>query len=123
MNYSLTCPNCGTKLSLFAGQIKARKGTVRCTRCGNHVKYDLDRPASGARAFWPQTEVPFKPGAQKRFLSIANAKKQNPSFTGFSAPLPKETNAPRIPPAFDRSQNQFQKFDLKTGKILPDTDK
>ncbi len=123
MNFSLTCPHCGTQLSLFERQIKARKGTVRCTRCGNRVKYDLDHPASGARAFWPQTEVPFKPGAQKRFLSIANAKKQNPAFTGISAPLPKEPAAPRIPPAFDRTQNQFQKFDPKTGTILPDTDK
>ncbi len=58
--------------------------------------------------------------AQNRFLSIAKAQKNNPDFKGFSAmPAPETAEAPRIPPAFSREQNSFQKFDLKTGQVLP----
>lgn len=120
MNFTIICPNCGTRLTLFDSQIKAQKGTVRCTRCGNRVRYDLTKPGAGQPGFWPETAVPFKPGAQNRFLSIAKARKENPDFQGFSAtPAPEPTDAPRIPPAFSRSQNAFQKFDMKAGTVLP----
>ena len=120
MNFTLICPNCGTRLTLFDSQIKAKKGTVRCTRCGNRVRYDLTKPGAGQAGFWPETAVPFKPGAQNRFLSIAKAQKIDPDFKGFSAmPAPETTDAPRIPPAFSREQNSFQSFDLKTGQVIP----
>ena len=120
MNFTLICPNCGTRLTLFDSQIKAKKGTVRCTRCGNRVRYDLTKPGAGQAGFWPETAVPFKPGAQNRFLSIAKAQKTDPDFKGFSAmPAPETPDAPRIPPAFSREQNSFQSFDLKTGQVIP----
>ena len=120
MNFTLICPHCGTRLTLFDSQVKAQKGTVRCTRCGNRVRYDLTKPGAGQPGFWPETAVPFKPGAQNRFLSIAKARKENPNFKGFSAmSAPEAADAPRIPPAFSRDQNTFQKFDLKTGQVLP----
>ena len=120
MNFTLICPNCGTRLTLFDSQIKAKKGTIRCTRCGNRVRYDLTKPGAGQAGFWPETAVPFKPGAQNRFLSIAKAQKTDPDFKGFSAmPAPETPDAPRIPPAFSREQNSFQSFDLKTGQVIP----
>ncbi len=120
MNFTLICPNCGTRLTLFDSQIKAKKGAVRCTRCGNRVRYDLTKPGAGQPRFWPETDVPFKPGAQNRFLSIAKAKQKNPDFDGFSTPpAPASPETPRIPPAFSRDRNAFQKFDLKTGQVLP----
>ena len=70
MNFTITCPNCGTKLPLFDSQVKKRKGAVRCTRCGSRIQYDLSRPNPVRAGFWPETETPFKPGAKNRLLPL-----------------------------------------------------
>lgn len=127
MDFTIICPNCGARLRLFDSQVKQRKGAVRCTRCGCRIPYDLSQSRPQRTGFWPETEVPFKPGAQKKFLSLAKARQKNPDFQ--LRPLaesdarrlretPPAPDAPRVPPAFDRSQNAFQKFDMKTGRLL-----
>lgn len=125
MDFTIICPGCGSKLKLFDSQVKQKKGSIRCTRCGQKIKYDLSKPDPVQTGFWAETEVPFKVGAQKRFLSIAKARQKNPK-QDFPAPVMAanaETPAPRIPPAFDRSHSQFQAFDMKTGTIVGDADK
>lgn len=125
MNYTITCPGCGSRLKLFDSQIKQKQGFIRCTRCGQKIKYDLTKPDPVSTGFWADTEVPFKVGAQKRFLSIAKARQKHADeaspFTPAMA-MPKSpelaSSVSRIPQAFDRSQNHFQKFDLKTGQII-----
>lgn len=120
MDFTILCPNCNTKLKLFDSQVKKKEGYIRCTRCGARIKYDLTKPQPAATGFWPDREVPFKPGAQRRFLSIAKAMQEEPGQQlPQMAPVP-ETSAPQIPPSFDRSQGRFQKFDLKAGQILPE---
>ncbi len=126
MNYTITCPGCGSKLKLFDSQVKQKQGFIRCTRCGQKIKYDLTKPDPVGTGFWADTEVPFKVGAQKRFLSIAKARQarvekgETPLPLGTAA-LPDTSTASRIPQAFDRSQNHFQKFDMKTGQIIGET--
>lgn len=129
MNFTVICPNCGSRLQLFDSQIKKKKGTLRCVRCGSRIPYDLTRPRPVRTGFWPETEVPFKPGAQKKLLSIAKAHQKNPDFQlrplaerpPEDRPVPAPSAASRVPPSFDRSQNAFQKFDLKTGQIISST--
>lgn len=127
MDFTVLCPNCGARLHLFDSQVKRRKGTLRCTRCGCRIPYDLSQPRPVRTGFWPETEVPFKPGAQKKFLSIAKAHQNHPDFQ--LKPLAESrlaetelsglrTGASRVPPAFDRSQSPFKAFDMKTGKVL-----
>lgn len=127
MDFTVLCPNCGAKLHLFDSQVKRRKGTLRCTRCGCRIPYDLSQPRPVRTGFWPETEVPFKPGAQKKFLSLAKAHQQHPDFQ--LKPLAEgrlaetelsglRSSASHVPPAFDRSQSPFKAFDLKTGRVL-----
>lgn len=121
MDFTITCPNCGTKLTLFESQTKKKQGSIRCVHCGNRVRYDTTKPGGGT-GYWPTTETPFKPGAKNKFLSIAKAQQKNPDFQfkQLTAP-PEDLSVPsRIPQAFDRSQNAFQKFDMKTGRIVTD---
>lgn len=121
MDFTIICPGCGSKLKLFDSQVKQKKGTIRCTRCGQRIKYDLTKPDPVRTGFWAETETPFKVGAQKRFLSIAKARQKNPK-QDFPAPVMAPTaaapEAPRIPPSFDRSHSQFQAFDMKMGMVL-----
>lgn len=126
MDFTIICPGCGSKLKLFDSQVKQKKGTIRCTRCGQRIKYDLTKPDPVRTGFWAETETPFKVGAQKRFLSIAKARQKNPKQdfpAPVMAPMAAAPEAPRIPPSFDRSHSQFQAFDMKTGMILGDTAK
>lgn len=112
MNFTVICPNCGSRLQLFDSQIKKKKGTLRCVRCGSRIPYDLTQPRPVRTGFWPETEVPFKPGAQKKFLSIAKARQKNPDFQlrplaerppeDRPAPAPRSRNIPRVPA--DRSR-------------------
>lgn len=120
MDFTILCPNCNTKLKLFDSQVKKKEGYIRCTRCGARIKYDLTKPQPAATGFWPDREVPFKPGAQRRFLSIAKAMQEKPGQQFPQTAPPAESAASRVPPAFDRSQGGFAKFDLKTGQVLPD---
>lgn len=120
MDFTILCPNCNTKLKLFDSQVKQKEGYIRCTRCGARIKYDLTRPQPAATGFWPDREVPFKPGAQRRFLSIAKAMQEKPGQQFPQTAAAPEPSAPRVPPSFDRSQGGFAKFDLKTGQILPE---
>lgn len=124
MNYTITCPGCGNKLKLFDSQVKQKQGSIRCTRCGQKIKYDLTKPDPVSTGFWADTEVPFKVGAQKRFLSITKARQKQAEngtlspLAALSAPSPESTGISRVPEAFDRTQNHFQKFDMKTGQII-----
>lgn len=120
MDFTILCPNCNTKLKLFDSQVKKKTGYIRCVRCGARIKYDLTKPQPAATGFWPDREVPFKPGAQRRFLSIAKAMQEKPGQQFPQAAPSAETGAPRVPPAFDRSEGGFAKFDLKTGQVLPE---
>ena len=120
MDFTILCPNCNTKLKLFDSQVKKKEGYIRCTRCGARIKYDLTKPQPAATGFWPDREVPFKPGAQRRFLSIAKAMQEKPGQQFPQMAAAPEPSAPRVPPSFDRSQGGFAKFDLKTGQILPE---
>lgn len=125
MDFTILCPGCGSRLKLFDRQVKTRKGVIRCTRCGQKIPYDLDNPDPVRTGFWADTETPFKPGAQNRFLSIAKARQKktaeplSPPLAAAMQETASPSSAPRIPPAFDRSQSRFQKFDLKTGTIVP----
>lgn len=124
MNYTIMCPGCGSQLKLFDSQVKQKRGFIRCTRCGQKIKYDLTKPDPVSTGFWADTEVPFKVGAQKRFLSIAKARqarmeKGEAALAIAAAPAPLSTpSISRVPQSFDRSQNHFQKFDMKTGQII-----
>ena len=40
MAFTLICHACGQKLTLFDIDVKKRKGSVRCTRCGARVSYE-----------------------------------------------------------------------------------
>ncbi len=123
MDFTIICPGCGSKLKLFDSQVKQKKGTIRCTRCGQRIKYDLTKPDPVRTGFWAETETPFKVGAQKRFLSIAKARQKNPKQdfpAPVMAPAAAAPEAPRVPPTFDRSHSQFQAFDMKTGTIIGD---
>ena len=131
MDFTVICPNCGARLRLFDAQVKRRKGAVRCTRCGCRIPYDLSQPRPQRTGYWPETEVPFKPGAQKKFLSLAKARQNHPDFQlrplaegdaqRFTRPAQEGPRPARVPPAFDRAQNGFKAFDLKTGRVLDDS--
>ena len=41
MAFTLICHACGQKLTLFEIDVKKRKGSVRCTRCGARVTSEL----------------------------------------------------------------------------------
>lgn len=54
MAFTLICHACGQKLTLFDIDVKKRKGSVRCTRCGARVSYDLDKRKIQQSGFWSE---------------------------------------------------------------------
>ncbi len=117
MNFTLTCPNCGEKLRLFDMQIKRRRGTVRCTRCGSRVAYDLSCPRPERIGFWAVEETPFKPAAKEKLLSVIRARQKKAGLTaaGKSSPAKMKSLRQTTP----RPDSPFQAFDLRTGQIIP----
>ena len=59
MAFTLICHACGQKLTLFDLDVKKRKGTVRCTRCGARISYDLDKRNIQQSGFWAAEEPAF----------------------------------------------------------------
>ena len=59
MSFTLICHACGQKLTLFDIDVKKRKGSVRCTRCGARVSYDLDKRKIQQSGFWSEEESTF----------------------------------------------------------------
>lgn len=76
MSYTLTCPRCATRLSLFTGAIQKRKGTIRCTRCGSRIAYDLDARRIQKTGYPKETLAPFDSKAKEKMLSGMSKEKQ-----------------------------------------------
>ena len=81
MAFTLICHACGQKLTLFDLDVKKRKGTVRCTRCGARISYDLDKRNIQQSGFWAAEEPAFDSRAKNRLvnqLKREEARKQKP---------------------------------------------
>lgn len=76
MSYTLTCPRCATRLSLFTGAIQKRKGTLRCTRCGSRIAYDLDARRIQKTGYTKESASPFDRRAKEKMLSGISKEKQ-----------------------------------------------
>lgn len=68
MAFTLICHACGQKLTLFDIDVKKRKGSVRCTRCGARVSYDLDKRKIQQSGFWSEEESTFDPRVRERVV-------------------------------------------------------
>ena len=69
MAFTLICHACGQKLTLFDLDVKKRKGTVRCTRCGARISYDLDKRNIQQSGFWAAEEPAFDSRAKNRLVN------------------------------------------------------
>lgn len=123
MAFTLTCRVCGQKLTLFDLDVKKRKGTVRCNRCGARIAYDLDQRKVQQSGYWATEEPAFDARAKNRMmnqLKREEARKSGAAGAGVATEAPKAT-------AHDFGENPFAakagfaKFDLKTGEILGET--
>ena len=126
MAFTLICHACGQKLTLFDLDVKKRKGTIRCTRCGARISYDLDKRNIQQSGFWATEEPAFDPRARNRLMNqLKREEARKAAAEGKEPPvLRMETNPVR---AHDFDDNPFSakpgfaKFDLKTGQIIPDS--
>ena len=69
MAFTLICHACGQKLTLFDLDVKKRKGTIRCTRCGARISYDLDKRNIQQSGFWASEESAFDPRSRNRLMN------------------------------------------------------
>ena len=101
MAFTLICHACGQKLTLFDIDVKRRKGSVRCTRCGARVSYDLDKRKIQQSGFWSEEESTFDPRVRERVVRQLerNAGRKE-------APLPPK-KAPEPSHAHDFGDNPF----------------
>ncbi len=112
MAFTLTCRVCGQKLHLFDIDVKKRKGTVRCNRCGAKIAYDLDQRKIQQSGFWATEEPAFDARAKNRLMNQIQREEARKSAQTSAAP------------AHDFGENPFAakagfaKFDLKTGEIV-----
>lgn len=127
MAFTLVCHACGQKLTLFDIDVKKRKGTIRCTRCGAHISYDLDKRNIQQSGFWATEEPVFDARTKNRMMKqIEREEKRKALMEGKEQPpvLQMETNASHVHD-FDNNpfsaKAGFAKFDLKTGEIISDT--
>lgn len=127
MAFTLVCHACGQKLTLFDIDVKKRKGTIRCTRCGAHISYDLDKRNIQQSGFWATEEPVFDARTKNRMMrEIQREEKRKALMEGREKPpvLQMETNAAHVHD-FDNNpfsaKAGFAKFDLKTGEIISDT--
>lgn len=119
MAFTLICHACGQKVSLFDLDVKKRKGTVRCTRCGARIPYDLDKRKIQQSGFWAAETPAFDTRSRSRLIRQLEREQH------------RETEKPKAP--FLSSEGSpfsaragFAKFDLKTGCIVenaPETDR
>ena len=121
MAFTLTCRVCGQKLTLFDLDVKKRKGTVRCNRCGARIAYDLDQRKVQQSGFWATEEPAFDARAKNRMMN--QLKREEARKTGVAASAV-ETQSSK---GHDFGENPFAakagfaKFDLKTGEIVGET--
>ncbi len=119
MAFTLTCRVCGQKLTLFDLDVKKRKGTVRCNRCGARIAYDLDQRKVQQSGFWATEEPAFDARAKNRMMN--QLKREEARKSGVAAASAGEAQSTK---AHDFGKNPFAakagfaKFDLKTGEIL-----
>ncbi len=122
MAFTLICHACGQKLTLFDIDVKKRKGSVRCTRCGARVSYDLDKRKIQQSGFWSEEESTFDPRVRERVVRQLerNAGRKE-------APLPPK-KAPEPSHAHDFGDNPFSAkpgfahFDMRTGMAVTSED-
>ncbi len=126
MAFTLICHACGQKLTLFDLDVKKRKGTVRCTRCGARISYDLDKRNIQQSGFWAAEEPAFDSRAKNRLvnqLKREEARKAKAEGKDAADVISMEQNPSRV---HDFDENPFSakagfaKFDLKTGQIIGD---
>ncbi len=126
MAFTLICHACGQKLTLFDLDVKKRKGTVRCTRCGARISYDLDKRNIQQSGFWAAEEPAFDSRAKNRLvnqLKREEARKAKAEGKDTADVISMEQNPSRV---HDFDENPFSakagfaKFDLKTGQIIGD---
>lgn len=126
MAFTLICHACGQKLTLFDLDVKKRKGTVRCTRCGARISYDLDKRNIQQSGFWAAEEPAFDSRAKNRLvnqLKREEARKAKAEGKDAADVISMEQNPSRV---HDFDENPFSakagfaKFDLKTGQIVGD---
>lgn len=122
MAFTLICHACGQKLTLFDIDVKKRKGSVRCTRCGARVSYELDKRKIQQSGFWSEEESTFDPRVRERVVRQLerNAGRKE-------APLPPK-KAPEPSHAHDFGDNPFSAkpgfahFDMRTGMAVTSED-
>lgn len=113
MAFTLICHACGQKVTLYDIDVKKRKGTVRCLRCGARIPYDLDKRRIQQSGFWAAEENPFDSRSRNRLMKQLE-REQNRSGKDIAGPAP----APRLPENNSFSAPAgFAKFDIKTGRI------
>lgn len=119
MAFTLICHACGQKVSLFDLDVKKRKGTVRCTRCGARIPYDLDKRKIQQSGFWAEETPAFDTRSRSRLIRQLEREQHRGT-------------EPQQTPAHSFGENPFSakagfaKFDLKTGRIVentPETDR
>lgn len=129
MAFTLICHACGQKLTLFDLDVKKRKGTVRCTRCGARISYDLDKRNIQQSGFWAAEEPAFDSRAKNRLVNqLKREEARKAKAEGKDAPdvISMDTSPSRV---HDFDENPFSakagfaKFDLKTGQIVGDNPK
>ena len=107
---------------IFDIDVKKRKGSVRCTRCGARVSYDLDKRKIQQSGFWSEEESTFDPRVRERVVRQLerNAGRKE-------APLPPK-KAPEPSHAHDFGDNPFSAkpgfahFDMRTGMAVTSED-
>lgn len=127
MAFTLICHACGQKLTLFDLDVKKRKGTVRCTRCGARISYDLDKRNIQQSGFWAAEEPAFDSRAKNRLvnqLKREEARKEKAEGKTASPAIVQMEQNPSHLRDFDENpfsaKAGFAKFDLKTGQIVGD---
>ena len=111
MAFTLICHACGQKVSLFDLDVKKRKGTVRCTRCGARIPYDLDKRKIQQSGFWAEETPAFDTRSRSRLIRQLK-REQHQGTEAPQAPARSFGNDPFSAKA------GFAKFDLKTGRIV-----
>ena len=128
MAFTLICHACGQKLTLFDLDVKKRKGSIRCTRCGAKISYNLDRRSIQESGFRAEKEIPFDSGAKSRLINQMKRKemRRNVAKEQSAALVMQESSTP---PAHNFGDSPFSRkagfarFDIKTGTILQDAKK
>ncbi|MGN0954198.1 hypothetical protein [Dialister sp.] len=126
MAFTLICHACGQKLTLFDLDVKKRKGTVRCTRCGARISYDLDKRNIQQSGFWATEEPAFDNRARNRMITQLKREEARKAKAEGKEPqniIQMDQGSSHL---HDFDENPFSakagfaKFDMKTGQIISD---